>query len=98
MNGLLYLFAWAQAQQNGITFIDVANKEPDHNIVWVILSTFALIGIALLITAGLGAGVGAIRIFIFKHFPGNKWNGPEYDPVTRLNLDVHPKPDTRPRS
>jgi hypothetical protein len=96
MMRVVYLLAWAQSQPNGVTFIDVTNKEPNHNIVWVILSTFALIGIALLITAGLGAGVGAIRIFIFKHFPGNKWNGPDYDPVTRLNLDMHSKPDSTP--
>jgi hypothetical protein len=94
MARLLYFMAWAQETQNGVTFINITNNEPNHNIVWVILSTFLLIGIAILITAGLGMGVGAVRIFIFKHFPGNKWNGPEYEPVTRLHLDEHPDPDT----
>jgi hypothetical protein len=96
MNQLLYLFAWAQTQQDGITFINVSNNEPDHNIVWVILSTFALIGVSLLIMTGLGASVGAIRIFIFKYFPRNKWNGPEYEPTIRLHLDDRPKPDIPP--
>jgi hypothetical protein len=98
MSRLLYLLVWAQTSQNGITFIDVSPKEPDHNYIWVILSTFALIGVSLVIMTFLGAGLGAFRIFIFKFFPGNKWNGPEYDPVTRLNLDTHSKPDSPPPS
>jgi hypothetical protein len=94
MSRLLYLLGWIQNEQGSVTFINMTNNEPNHNIVWVLLSTFVLIGIALLITAGLGAGVGAIRIYIFKHFPGNKWNGPEYEPVTRLHLDERPESDT----
>jgi hypothetical protein len=94
MSRLLYLLAWAQSQQNAVTFINVSNREPDHNYIWVILSTFALIGVSLVIMTFLGVGVGALRIFIFKYFPGNKWNGPEYDPVIRLNLNEHPKPDS----
>ena len=84
---LLYLLARAQTEQDGITYIDVANAGPQHNIVWVILSTFLLIGIALLVTLGLGAGMGVLRIWIFQKFPGNKLNGPEHEAVTRLHLN-----------
>jgi hypothetical protein len=91
---LLSLLAWAQTEQGGVTYINVGNSEPQHNIVWVILSTFLLIGIGLLITLGLGVGMGALRIWIFKAFPGNKLNGPDYEPVTRLHLDDHTPTDT----
>ena len=91
---LLSLLAWAQTEQGGVTYIDVTNNGPQHNIAWVILSTFLLIAIALVITIGLGAGMGAIRIWIFNKFPGNKLNGPDYDPVTRLHLDDHTPTDT----
>ena len=96
MSYLLYLMAWAQSQPGGVTYIDVGSSEPDHNIVWVILSTFVLIGIALVIMVILGAGMGALRIWIFEHFPGNKLNGPEYEVMTRLHLNDHPKTDSPP--
>jgi hypothetical protein len=86
MSKLLSLVAWAQTQQDGVTFIDIAPPEPEHNIVWVILSTFALIGVALLVTVAIGTGMGFLRIWIYKVFPGNKLNGPEYEPMTRLHL------------
>lgn len=94
MTRLLYFLAWAQTEQDGITFINISNHNPHHNIVWVMLSTFVLIGVSIVIMTFLGVGVGAFRILIGKYFPGNKWNGPEYELVTRLHLDVRPKPDT----
>lgn len=93
---LLYLLAWVQTEQGGVTYIEVGNSEPQHNIVWVILSTFLLIGIALLITIALGAAMGFLRIWIFERFPGNKLNGPEHEVMTRLHLDDHSPTDTSP--
>lgn len=81
-------------QQGGITFIEIGNKEPDHNIVWVILSTFALIGVGLIVTAALGFTFGFARIWIFNHFPGNKLNGPDFELTTQLHLSDHAKPNT----
>lgn len=95
MSDFLYWMAWVQSQP-GVTYIDVGGNEPDHNIVWVILSTFALIGISLLIMLGLGVGLGALRIWIFQHFPGNKLNGPEYEVMTRLHLNDPPRADSTP--
>jgi hypothetical protein len=94
MAKLLSLLAWVQTQQDGVTFINISPKEPQHNIAWVILSTFALIAIALLVTLGIGIGTGFFRIWIFKLFPGNKLNGPEYEPTTRLHLLDRSKPET----
>ncbi len=90
---MLYLFAWAQTQQDGITFIDISPPEPEHNIFWVIISTFMLIGVALLITLAIGTGTGFLRIWIYKYFPGNKLNGPEYEVMTRLHLLDRGGPD-----
>jgi hypothetical protein len=83
---VLSLLAWTQSQQDGVTFIDITPREPQHGIVWVILSTFALIAIAFVVTLGIGVGTGFLRIWIFKLFPGNKLNGPEYEPTTQLHL------------
>ena len=91
---LLYFLAWAQTQQDGITFIDIGPKEPEHNIIWVILSTFALIAVSLLVTLGIGAGTGFLRIWILEYFPGNKLNGPDYETMTRLHLLDRSETDT----
>jgi hypothetical protein len=96
MSRLLYCLAWLQTEQPGVTYIDVAPKEPEHNLIWFLLSTFVLIGIALLITAGIGAGTGFLRILIVKYFPGNKLNGPEYEATTLLHLHDHPEQETPP--
>jgi hypothetical protein len=42
--------------------------------------------VALLITVAIGTGTGFLRIWMYKVFPGNKLNGPEYEPMTRLHL------------
>lgn len=94
MTFLMVLLAWAQTEPPGVTYIDMGNTEPEHGIVWVILSTFALIAVGLLVTLGLGAGVGALRIWIFKHFPGNTLNGPDHEVMTRLHLDDRIRPDS----
>jgi hypothetical protein len=94
MSQLLVVLAWAQTEQDAITYIDVGNAGPQHNIVWVILSTFLLIAIALVITLGLGAGMGVLRIWIFQKFPGNKLNGPDNEAVTRLHLQDHTPTDS----
>ncbi len=85
--------AWAQTQP-GITFIDMTESEPEHRLAWVILSTFALIGIALLITIAIGTGAGFLRIWISSKFPQNKLNGPQREPLTQLHLSGHPKHNT----
>ena len=90
----LYLLARAQTEQGGITYIDVGNAGPKHDIVWVILSTFVLIGIAFLVTLGLGAGMGFMRIWLFQKFPGNKINGSQHEAVTRLHLNDHTHEDS----
>ena len=95
MIALSSLMAWVQSQQGGVTFIDITESEPEHGLVWVVLSTFALIGVALLITVGLGAMLGALRIWILRRFPGNRVNGPEYEVLTRLHLHDRPGPDTQ---
>jgi hypothetical protein len=89
---LLSLVAWAQ--QNGVTCVDIAPKEPNHGIAWVILSTFLLIGISVVIMTLLGTGVGFVRILIFKLFPANKFNGPEHEPTIRLKLLDRSQKDT----
>jgi hypothetical protein len=81
---ILSLLAWAQ--QNGVTYINITPDEPDHGIAWVILSTFLLIGISVVIMALLGVGAGFIRIWVYKLFPANKFNGPENEPTIRLHL------------
>ncbi len=87
---MLSFLAWAQ--QNGVTYINITPDEPDHNIAWVILSTFLLIGISVVIMVLLGVGMGFLRIVIYKLFPGNEWNGPESEPTIRLHLlDRSPK-------
>ena len=96
MSQLLVVLAWTQTESDGITYIDVANAGPQHDIVWVILSTFLLIAIGLLVTLGLGAGMGVLRIWIFQKFPGNKLNGPDNEAVTRLHLQDRTPTDSPP--
>jgi len=59
MARMLSLLLWAQTQPGGVTFIEIGNKEPEHDLIWVILSTFALIGLSLVIMTALGAGLGS---------------------------------------
>jgi hypothetical protein len=80
---LFALMSWVQSE--GITFVDLSgNDEPSLS--WLILSTFALIGVALLITIGIGAGIGFLRIWVLRRFPRNRLNGPEDEVMTQLHL------------
>ena len=84
------LLVWAQSQQDGVTFINIAPKEPQHGIVWVVLSTFVLIAVALLVTIGIGVGTGFLRIWIYKLFPGKQVERTRVranDPITSSGSD-----------
>jgi len=90
---MMSFLAWVQTQP-GVTFIDMTDSEPEHGLVWVVLSTFVLIGIALLITIAIGAGAGFLRIWIARKFPHNSLNGPEYEPTTQLHLSGGSRQDS----
>jgi len=76
-------------EQPGATFVKIA-EEPDPSLAWVILSTFALIGILLAVTVGIGAGVGLLRIWLSRRFPHNHFNGTLDEPTIRLHLNEEP--------
>jgi hypothetical protein len=42
--------------------------------------------VALLVTIGIGAGVGLLRIWARKRFPNNRLNGIAVEPLTLLHL------------
>ena len=83
---LLNLAIWLQSKQGAVTFIDLKDKDPEPGLIWVILTTFAAIGVALLLTIAVGAGVGLLRIWARKRFPNNRLNGIAVEPLTFLHL------------
>jgi hypothetical protein len=89
MPRLISLAVWLQSQTDGVTFVELSDGEPKPTLAWVILSTFALIGIALLITIGIGAGTGLLRIWIRRRFPNNQLNGADAEPLVFLHLNEH---------
>jgi hypothetical protein len=90
---LLGLALWLQSKQEGVTFVDLTDPEPKPTLAWVILTTFALIGVALLATIGIGAAVGLVRIWMRKRFPNNRLNGIAVEPLTFLHLNDEPEHD-----
>lgn len=84
------LRAWTQNVPKATTFLDLTDPPEPSFWVWM-LSTFAFIGVVLLITLGLGASVGVFRIWILKRFPRNSLNGPEDEGMTRLHLLDRPR-------
>jgi len=87
---ILGLALWIQSKGQGITFVDLRDTETQPTLAWVILTALALIGIALLVAVGIGAGVGLLRIWIRKRFPNNRFNGRDVEPLTFLHLNDHP--------
>lgn len=87
---MLLLLAMLQPKAP-VTFVDLT-KDKDPSIVWFILATFGLIGLLIAITVGLGAGVGILRIWVMRRFPGNAFNGPDDEPTIRLHLNESPEP------
>ena len=88
---MLSLLLWLQPSESGVTFIDLVDPEPERSVAWFILRIFALIGVALLITMGVGAGAGFLRIWIMRRFPHNRLNGVEDEALTRLHLNDGPE-------
>ena len=86
MSYLLNLALWLQSKQGGVTFIDLKDPDPGPNLVWVILTTFAAIGVALVVATGVGIGFGLLRIWASKRFPNNRLNGIAVEPLTLLHL------------
>lgn len=84
-NLIAFVAVSSSMQSGGITFVDLS-KNDEPTLAWLILSTFALIGVALLLTIGIGAGVGFLRIWVLRRFPRNRLNGPEDEVMTRLHL------------
>lgn len=89
MPRLISLVVWLQSQPDGVTFVALADAEPKPTFAWVILTTFALIGVVLLITTGIGVGTGLFRIWIRRRFPNNQLNGPDAEPLVFLHLNEH---------
>lgn len=87
---MLGLLIRLQSTPGGVTFVDLTERRPEPTLAWLILSTFALIGVAVLITVGIGGGIGLLRIWIMRRFPHNRLNGLEDEAMIQLHLHDRP--------
>ena len=72
----------------GVRFFTLTDPDPEPSLAWFVLNAFLLIGVALVITLGVGLAFGGFRMWLLEKFPHNKLNGVDEDDIVttfRLN-------------
>ena len=86
-HALTLLFA-LQPADDGVRFFSLKDPEPEHGLAWFILNAFVLVGVALVVTLGLGIAFGSFRVWLLEKFPHNRFNGtPDDDPGETFRLN-----------
>ena len=83
------LFALQPADE-GIRYFSVKDPEPDPERAFArfVLNAFFFIGVALLVTLGMGILFGSFRLWLLEKYPHNRFNGiPEDDPGKTFRLN-----------
>ena len=73
----------SQVQQEGIRFFNLKNPEPTPSLAWFVLNAFFFVGVALVITIGIGIAFGSFRFWLLSKFPNNKFNGADENDLTK---------------
>lgn len=70
------LFALQPAGE-GIRYFSVKDPEPDpaRAFALFVLNAFFLIGVALVVTLGMGIAFGTFRVWLLEKYPHNRFNG-----------------------
>ncbi len=64
------------------------DPEPEHGLAWFVLNAFFFVGVALVVTLGIGIAFGSFRVWLLEKFPHNRFNGtPDDDPGETFRLN-----------